>query len=187
MTPELLKPAVLVTDDHAMNRAAFASILEKEYSVTLAASGRQALDLAASRDFAVILLDVRMPGMDGFETAENLRKRDRTRYTPIIFLSAYDQTVVQVKRGYVAGATDFLFSPVDEELLKFKVATYVSLHLRNEAMKMQVQQLNTLLQSLQAEINRRTPAEEILKDKIRELESVVDELERQVYTPTETS
>src|SRR5262245_35215796 len=109
MTPQPSKPRVLVVDDNEANRAAFESVLERDYTVRLASTGERALQLALTEEFAVILLDVRMPGMDGFETAELLRKRESTRHTPIIFLSAYDQTILQAKRAYVAGATDFIF------------------------------------------------------------------------------
>src|SRR5579885_2865779 len=108
MTPQPAKPHVLVVDDHPANRMAFEHVLEPRYTVTLAATGRQALEMTLRQDFAVILLDVKMPGMDGFEVAELLRKRERTSHTPIVFISAYDQTVLQAKRGYVSGATDFV-------------------------------------------------------------------------------
>src|SRR5690242_15235878 len=124
MTPQPIKPRVLIVDDHPANRRAFESLLESDYSVAVAATGYQALALTLRDDYAVILLDVKMPGMDGFEVAELLRRRERTKYTPIVFISAFDQTVLQLKKGFVAGATDFVFSPVDEDLLKYKVATY---------------------------------------------------------------
>jgi CheY-like chemotaxis protein len=180
MIPPSAKPQVLVVDDHPANRRAFESILEQDYAVTLAANGHQALELILREEYAVILLDVRMPGLDGFEVADLLRKRDRTRHTPILFMSAYDQNVIQMKRGYVAGATDFIFSPVDEELLKFKVAAYVQIYLRDETMRLQIQRLSAMVQSLEGDVRRRGPAEEVLKSKIRELESMVEGLRRQM-------
>lgn len=180
MTPQPHKPRVLVVDDRDANRTAYEAILHEEYTLTLVGSGREALEAARLLEFAVILLDVRMPGMNGYETAEELRKFETTRYTPIIFMSAFDQDIVQVKRGYVAGATDFVFSPVDEELLRFKVATYAQLFLRNEAMRLQIHMLGNLAQSLQAEINRRGPTEQYLRSKIQQLEVAIEELERQL-------
>ena len=180
MTPQPNKPRVLIVDDNRSNRIAFQSILEDDYSVRSAAGGHEALDLASKEEFAVILLDVRMPVMDGFDTAEALRALSRTWHTPIIFMSAYDQSLTQIKRGYVAGATDFISSPVDEDLLKFKVGAYVQLFLRNEALRLQVELLNTALRSLHAEFNRRNPTEDVLKSRIKELESLVDELQRQM-------
>src|SRR5262245_2754309 len=135
MTPPAGKPRVLVVDDHPANRYAFESVLEKDFEVTLADSGRRAVELCRQRDFEVIVLDVRMPEMDGFDTAEALRRVERTRVIPIIFTSAYDQTLAQMTRGYVSGATDFLFSPVDPDLLKLKVGTYARIHRRQEALQ----------------------------------------------------
>lgn len=179
MTSQPAKPRVLIVDDTPANRYAFQSVLEEDYTIFLSGSGRRALELARQEEFAVILLDVRMPEMDGFETAEALRKMDKVRFTPIIFTSAYDKTIGQLTRGYVAGATDFLFSPVDADLLKLKVATYTQIYLRSEALRIQIHQLNLTLQSLQAELAKRGPAENGLKTRIRELEEVIGELNRQ--------
>src|SRR5207249_2353656 len=110
---------------------------------TTAENGPQALELALREDFAVILLDVRMPGMDGFEVSRLLRLRGRTRHTPIVFLYAYDKTPAQLKKGYAAGATDFIFSPVDEDILRLKVATYVQLHLRHEALRLKIDRMES--------------------------------------------
>src|SRR6185295_11512133 len=115
MTPQPAKPRVLVVDDRPANRLAFKTLLDPQYTVVLAENGHEALKRALEQEFAVILLDVRMPGMDGFETAELLRKRESMRYTPIVFMSAYDKNDLQAKKGYIAGATDYLFSPVDED------------------------------------------------------------------------
>src|SRR5262245_58482935 len=105
MTPQPDKPRVLIVDDTPANRYAFQSLLEEDYTVYIAGTGRRALELARIEEFAVILLDVRMPEMDGFETAERLRRLDKVRFTPILFTSAYDKTMGQLTRGYVAGAT----------------------------------------------------------------------------------
>ncbi|HLY74170.1 MAG TPA: response regulator, partial [Planctomycetota bacterium] len=141
MTPQPAKPRVLIVDDRPANRLAFETLLEPLYTVVAAEDGYAALRLTQQQEFAVILLDVRMPGMDGFETAERLRKQENVRYTPIVFMSAYDKTDLQAKKGYVAGATDYLFSPVDEDLLKLKVATYVQLYLKNEGLRLQIEEL----------------------------------------------
>ena len=179
MTPQPVKPRVLIVDDHPANRMAFGALLQDDYTVSLAASGPEALELSARHDFAVILMDVRMPIMDGFETASRLRQRE-ARYTPILFISAYDQNDHHLKRGYVAGATDFIFSPVDEDLLKFKVATYVQFFLRHESLMIRVQQLTEMLRLLQAEVAKRGPSEQDLNERIRELERAVDDLRRQL-------
>jgi CheY-like chemotaxis protein len=173
MTPQPAKPRVLIVDDHPANRRAFESLLEERYSVGVAATGHQALELTLRDDYAVILMDVRMPGMDGFEVAELLRKRERTRHTPIIFISAFDQTILQVKRGYVAGATDFIFSPVDEDLLQLKVQTYVQIFLRNEVLRLKIWELESTLTSLRAEFDRLDPSRAVLQQRIGHLESTV--------------
>src|SRR5207244_5625705 len=104
-------------------------------------------------------------GMDGFEVAELLRKRERTRHTPIVFISAFDQTVFQMKKGYVVGATDFIFSPVDAEPLKFKVATYRHLYLRNEAFRIQIRYLELTVASLRDEARTKGTADPALQSK----------------------
>jgi CheY-like chemotaxis protein len=179
MTPQPAKPRVLIVDDHPANRLAFRMLLEPLYTVAVAANGRDALDLALKHDFAVILLDVRMPGMGGFEVAEYLRKDERTRYTPIVFMSAYDRTDFHAKKGYIAGATDYIFSPVDEELLKYKVATYVQIFLRNEALWLQVQQLQQTVRGLQLELAQCNPTE-LLQREIRTLEDQIEALKNQL-------
>lgn len=180
MTPQPQKPRVLVVDDHAANRMAFRSVLETEYTVFLAESGEQALKLALQEEFAVILLDVRMPGLDGFETAKLIRQREQARYTPIIFTSAHDKTLADVTKGFVSGATDYLFSPVDPDFLRFKVRAYVELFLRNESLRLRVSHLNGLVHALQAQLREAQPDREALAAKIQELESVIEQLQRQL-------
>jgi CheY-like chemotaxis protein len=180
MTPQPAKPRVLVVDDHPANRRAFEAILEPGYTVHLAASGFQALELTLREDYAVILLDVKMPGMDGFEVAELLRRRERTKHTPIVFISAFDQTVLQVKKGFIAGATDFVFSPVDEELLKFKVATYVQIYLRNESLRFRIRDLETTVATLREELRARGSADTAILVRIQSLDGIIDGLKREL-------
>jgi CheY-like chemotaxis protein len=178
------KPRVLVVDDHPANRYAFESVLEKEFEVSLASSGKEAVDLCRRVDFAVIVLDVRMPEMDGFDTAEALRKHEQTRVTPIVFTSAYDQTIAQMNRGYVSGATDFLFSPVDPELLRLKVATYAQMHLRHETLRRSVEKLNEEIRSLHAELARRGVAVTRVEARLNRIEEAAQALsERAANNP----
>jgi len=175
------KPQVLVVDDNVANRAAFKILLETDYTVVLAESGPQALDLSLREEFAVILLDVRMPVMDGFETAALLRQRERTHHTPIIFMSAFDQSVFQIKKGYVAGATEFLSSPVDEELLLFKVGAYAKLHHRNESMRRQIYHLNRMIEAIKVEANLRANLRETaFKAKMDELGATIADLNKEI-------
>ena len=179
MSPSNAKPRVLIVDDHHANLAAFRTVLEDDFAIHAVDSGERALELTLKMDFAVILLDVRMPGMSGFEAAELMRKRDKLRFTPIIFTSAFDQTLENMTRGYVAGATDFLFSPVEPDLLKLKVATYSQTYLRNETLRLQIEQLTAMLQDLRVELTKRGLAENGLKARIRELDEAVGRLRRQ--------
>jgi CheY-like chemotaxis protein len=180
MTRQPSKPRVLIVDDKLANRTAFEAVLEHDYAVTAAESGEQAIDLCQKEEFAVIILDVRMPGMNGFDTAETLRKREATRSTPIIiFTSAYDQNVGQITLGFNAGATDFLFSPVDPDLLKLKVRTYAGIFLRHEALRLQVQQLNNDLAELRAELGRGGLAAAGVRSRLDKVERTASEIDRQ--------
>jgi response regulator RpfG family c-di-GMP phosphodiesterase len=169
------RPQVLIVDDNPANRMAFEVVLGKDYKVTLAESGYQAHELAQREEFAVILLDVRMPMMDGFETAIKLRRLPRTAHTAIIFTSAVDKSESHIKQGFSAGATDYLFSPVDPELLSFKVATYSKLYQRNETLRRQIEELKQVVHSLHAE-SQKTGT---LETRILQLEGVIEELKRQ--------
>src|SRR4028119_2088410 len=101
---------ILLVDDRTENLLALESILgDLGHNLIMANSGGEALKYLLQQDFAVILLDVQMPGLDGFETAELIRARDRSRHTPIIFVTAYDRSEAAVARGYGIGAVDFLF------------------------------------------------------------------------------
>jgi len=180
MTPQPAKPRVLVVDDHSANRMAFQSILEDDYTVYLAESGAEALKLVLLEEFAVILLDVRMPEMDGFETAKLLRQREKTRHTPIIFMSAHEKNLMAVNRGFISGATDYVFSPVDPDFLKFKVRAYVAFITRSESLKTQVQELSRIVECLRAQLRESQPDRLELLAKIRRLESALATLQEHV-------
>lgn len=90
-------------------------------------SGREALDLALDHDFAVILLDVQMPDMDGFETAHRIRQNSRSKETPIIFITAINKEIRHINKGYEAGAVDYIFKPFEPFILKAKVDIFVEL------------------------------------------------------------
>ena len=179
-TSRLSKPRVLVVDDNYANRISLEGLLESEYLVDLAANGQQALSLALKQEYAVILLDVRMPEMDGFETAALLRTHLKTRETAIIFTSAYDQQDADVARGYHVGATDYLFSPVDPNLLQLKMRTYVSMHLRLKAMRLHLDQVTNILLSVQVELNKSGASEAALKARVRDLEKAIENLNREM-------
>src|SRR5262245_17207029 len=115
--------SVLIVDDRPDKLLALESILAGEgHRVVAARSGEEALRHVLGADFAVILLDVRMPGMDGFETASLIRGRSRSEKTPIIFLTAFGDPAVDVARSYSLGAVDYIQMPVAPEVLQAKVA-----------------------------------------------------------------
>ena len=120
---------ILVVDDDEGNLVALESTLaDLGHPVVCARSGEEALREVLRHDFAVILLDVRMPGMDGYETAELIRARVRSRHIPIIFLSGVDKDPAHLFRGYAAGAVDYVFKPVEPVVLRSKVAVFADLH-----------------------------------------------------------
>src|SRR5256885_12870373 len=124
---------ILLVDDEPKSLFALQELLSTlGQNLMIAQSGEEALRLALKNDFAVILLDVRMPGMDGFETARMIRSRERSRLTPIIFLTAAADEMSSMFRGYEAGAVDYLPKPVVPEILKAKVAVFVDLFRKSE-------------------------------------------------------
>jgi serine phosphatase RsbU (regulator of sigma subunit) len=139
------KVKILLVDDQPNNLLALEAVLtDPKYSLVKAHSGQEALRQLLREDFALILMDVMMPGMDGFETAELIRRRERTRYTPIIFVTAIGRSDAHVARGYSAGAVDYLFKPLVPEILKSKVAAFVELFEKNEEVKRQGELLREL-------------------------------------------
>ena len=122
---------ILMVDDREANLLALEAVLEPAgVRLVRAHSGPEALKCLLDEDFAVVLLDVHMPGMDGFETAGLIRARDRSKDTPILFLTAIDRSDRQAARGYALGAVDYVFKPIAPEILRAKVAVFVELHRR---------------------------------------------------------
>ena len=162
---------VLLVDDLPKNLLALEAILEPlDQNLIRANSGEQALKQLLLHDVAVILLDVQMPGMDGFETAEMIKSRERTRHIPIIFLTAISKDRQHVFRGYSSGAVDYLFKPFEPEVLRSKVAVFVDLHEKTETVKRQAEQLR--VQEL-AELQR---------EQERRYESLAESIPQQVWT-----
>ena len=129
---------ILVVDDDVKTLTAMEALLSGPgRNIVTADSGQEALRHLLRQDFALILLDVRLPVMDGFETAALIRQNERFRYTPIIFLSAIDTLEADVFRGVASGAVDYLFKPVVREVLLAKVSVFVDLFRMNEQLKQQ--------------------------------------------------
>ena len=119
---------ILVVDDDERNLLALTEVLSSTAKVVTASSGRDALRRLLKEDFAVILLDVFMPGLDGYETAGLIRDREQTSRIPIIFLSAVNKETEHLVKGYEMGAVDYVFKPVDPLILKSKVSVFVDLY-----------------------------------------------------------
>ena len=147
MTEE--KVSILLVDDHIENLVALEALLsDLEQNLVRAQSGIDALRFLLNQEFAVIILDVNMPVVDGFETAALIRQREKSRHTPIIFLTAINKTEQHVFKGYSLGAVDYLTKPFVPEVLLSKVSAFVELHKKSEQVKRQT----GLLQQMVAEL-----------------------------------
>ena len=170
--PSLGTAGVLMVDDRPDNLLALEAILQPlEVRLVRAMSGEEALKRLLSDEFAVILLDVQMPGMDGFETAAHIKQRERTRDVPIIFLTAISREVQHQLRGYDAGAVDYLAKPFEPEVLRAKVAVFIDLWAKNQLLQRQSELLALRLQE-------RDQAQEALARQAMELERSNAELEQ---------
>jgi DNA-binding response OmpR family regulator len=173
-----LQANVLLVDDRPENLLAMESILEDlGQNLIRATSGREALRFLLVEDVALILLDVQMPGLNGFELAELIRERERTQHTPIIFVSAASRDEQYIFRGYSLGAVDYLTKPFEPEILKSKVRFFTKLFRQNQEIKRQaslLEQANCQLDSLNTELEARVAR------RTAQLESANRELENEV-------
>ena len=189
-TIQLLKPArtrppkarILLVDDDERNLMALSEVLKDLAQVVTATSGRQALRHLLKGEFAVILLDVFMPELDGYETASLIREREQTARIPIIFLSAVNKETEHLMRGYAMGAVDYVFKPVDPLILKSKVGVFVDLY----NMRVQVETTSRAEQQLrdanyQAELDRLQIARELQATREREA-AIIQSLPMLLYT-----
>ncbi|WP_439641119.1 diguanylate cyclase domain-containing protein [Nevskia sp.] len=154
-------PKILIVDDHAPNRLALRRLLARSGAELIEAdSGNQALAACLDHDFALILLDVNMPEMDGFEVAELLGDDEGSRDTPIIFISAaYDD--LHRLRGYGSGAVDYIAKPVNETILKSKVAVFLELYRRKSELQDALEQLSQHMRALEREVALRRETEKL--------------------------
>jgi len=177
MTSEI-KANVLLVDDRPENLLAMQSILEDlGQNLVCAASGHEALRFLLTEDVALILLDVQMPGLNGFEFAELVRERERTQHTPIIFVSATSRDEQYVFKGYSLGAVDYMTKPFEPEILKSKVRFFTKLFLQNQEIKRQselLEQTNRELDSLNTELEVR------VGQRTAQLETANQELENEI-------
>jgi CheY-like chemotaxis protein len=159
------KAKILLVDDRAENLIALEAILSSlSQQLVLVQSGEEALKALLSDEFAVILLDVVMPGMDGFETAEHIKHLAGAGDVPIIFLTAAGEEPDHAFRGYAAGAVDYIAKPFDPWALRAKVAVFIDLYMKNRQLREQAELLHRQAENtaggLLAELSRRLTAVE---------------------------
>ncbi|MFD5001151.1 response regulator [Streptomyces buecherae] len=152
------KAKILLVDDRPENLLALEAILSAlDQTLVRASSGEEALKALLTDDFAVILLDVQMPGMDGFETAAHIKRRERTRDIPIIFLTAINHGPHHTFRGYAAGAVDYISKPFDPWVLRAKVSVFVDLYMKNCQLREQAALLRLQLDGGQSVADAKEP------------------------------
>ncbi|MHB8848601.1 MAG: two-component system response regulator [Burkholderiales bacterium] len=178
---EAKKANILVIDDNPAKRLALVSVLEGlNQNIVIAESGRDALRHLLEHEFAVILLDVQMPIMDGFETARLIRSRQQSESTPIIFVTAYARGETDMVEGYSLGAVDFIFTPIIPEILRAKVSVFVDLYNNIQMIKQHEEHLETLVAQrtadLTAEIAERKQAEIAIRKLSSAMEKVADSI-----------
>ena len=169
------KVSILLVDDRPENLLALEAALEPlGQDLVTANSGEEALRLLLREEFAVILLDVQMPGMDGFETAIQIKQREKTEDIPIIFLTAISREPHHALRGYSTGAVDYVSKPFDPWVLRAKVAVFVDLYEKSSLLKRQKELLGQRL-------DERIRAEQALAEKAQELERSNADLQQFAY------
>lgn len=153
---------ILLVDDREDNLLAIEAILAPdEYVLVKALSGREALKiLLAQYDFALILMDVKMPNLDGFETASMIYEREKLKHIPIIFITAQQYGEENIFKGYRSGAVDYIYKPINPDLLRAKVSVFVELYKKNHLLLAQRQKLVSINDSLKEEIKERKLSEE---------------------------
>jgi PAS domain S-box-containing protein len=135
-----MKPSILLVDDNPANLLALEAVLDElGYPLVRALSGEEAVRLLSEQSFAVVLMDVRMPGLDGFETAELIRSRELSRHISIIFITAYDENRLTVEQAYALGAVDYLVKPLVPVVLRAKVAEFIDLYEKTEQSRRQLE------------------------------------------------
>ena len=176
------KAKILLVDDREENLVALEAILSSlDQELVRARSGEEALKALLTDEYAVILLDIVMPGMDGFETAQDIKRRRKTRDVPIIFLTAVNSDPDYAFRGYAAGAVDFIAKPFDPWVLRAKVSVFVELYNKTR----QLQNQAALLRSQSALLGNALAAVEsqaytVAEQAPAELASSVGELDRRI-------
>jgi CheY-like chemotaxis protein len=186
------KVKILLVDDRPENIVALEAILSSlNQTLVSARSGDAALKALLSDEFAVILLDVLMPGMDGFETAAHIKRRPRTRDVPIIFLTALNSEPDYAFRSYSAGAVDYIAKPFDPWVLRAKVSVFVDLYMKNRQLSEQAALLRSrLADSLQAAGAAPVTTEPVLAEfsaRLAAVEDLLTVISRQTAATTDAA
>ncbi|HUQ64956.1 MAG TPA: response regulator [Flavitalea sp.] len=172
-----MQQKILLVDDREDNLLSIETILEPAgYTFVKAISGREALKVLLNEfDFALILMDVKMPNLNGFETASLIYQREKLRHIPIIFITANNYGDEQVFKGYMTGAVDYIYKPINPDLLRAKVGVFIDLYKKNHKLLAQEQKLVAINKNLELEIHERKVSE----DKIKELNhKLLENIER---------
>ncbi|HET7898185.1 MAG TPA: response regulator [Flavisolibacter sp.] len=181
---------ILLVDDRPDNLLSMETILENEnYEIVKATSGKAALKILLTQlDFTLILMDVQMPDMNGIETASLIYQRERLKHIPIIFITAHDYNDEHVFEGYKIGAIDYIYKPINPELLRFKVGVFTEMYQKNHQLLMQERKLKQMNANLEKEIEDRRISEEKVRhlneqllENNRNLKATIEELDRFAY------
>ncbi|GAA3817740.1 two-component system response regulator [Streptomyces phyllanthi] len=179
------RASILLVDDMEDNLIALEAVLGSlNEPLVRARSGEEAMKALLRQRFAVVLLDIRMPGMDGFETAANIKRLDQTKDVPIIFLTGTDADAGYAFRGYATGAADYLTKPFDPWVLRAKVAVFLDLHRKNQQLERMLAQeqthfagVSTRLSTLEKQLAVDGPPDlGAIRTQVRDLQHLVDEI-----------
>jgi signal transduction histidine kinase len=181
---------ILIVDDREDNLMSIETILDQEnYEIVKANSGKAALKVLLTRqDFTLILMDVQMPDMDGFETAHLIYQRDKLKHIPIIFITAHNYNDNHLFEGHKVGAIDYIYKPINPDMLRFKVGVFAEMYHKNHRLLMQERELKQVNANLEREIEERRLSEEkvrLLNHQLVEnnanLKATIEELDRFAY------
>jgi signal transduction histidine kinase len=174
-----MQPKILLVDDREDNLLSIETIFEPDgYKLVKANSGRQALKvLLTETDFALILMDVKMPNLNGFETASLIYEREKLKHIPIIFITANNFGDENIYKGYQSGAVDYIYKPINPDVLRAKVSVLIDLYRKNRQLLAQEQRLVAINKSLEIEIKERKASEEKVKQLNRQLLENIASLE----------
>ncbi len=169
---------ILLVDDREDNLFSMETVLAQDgYKFEKASSGKQALKILLKEyDFTLILMDVKMPVLSGFETAMMIHNRERLKHIPIIFITAHDYSEENVFKGYETGAVDYIYKPINPGLLKAKVAVFADLYRKTHQLLLQEERLTAINKSLEREVQERKISEERVNELNKKLEENINQL-----------